>query len=162
MRLALVVAVASNGVIGRDGALPWNLPDDLRHFRNVTMGKPILMGRRTYESIGKPLPGRRNLVLTRGDPIAVAGVESVKSLKTALALCAADEELCVIGGAAVFAAAVPLARVLYLTRVEAEVEGDVHFPDIDWSVWKVTTNLHHAADARHAYAMTFQTLERMR
>jgi dihydrofolate reductase len=162
MRLALVVAVANNGVIGRGGALPWHLPDDLKHFKRVTMGKPILMGRRTFESIGKPLPGRRNLVLTRGDPVAVAGVESVKSLKSAMALCVGVDELCVIGGAAVYAAALPFARVIYLTRVESEVPGDVQFPAVDWKKWKVTMNEHHAADARHVHAMTFQTLERMR
>ncbi|HEY5019895.1 MAG TPA: dihydrofolate reductase [Steroidobacteraceae bacterium] len=159
-RIALVVAIADNGVIGRDGGLPWHLPDDLKHFKSVTLGKPLLMGRRTFESIGKPLPGRRNLVLTRGTLAIADGVETVASIDAARALVADASELCVIGGAAVFAQLLPEATRIYLTRVHGEVEGDVHFPPWDAAHWRETERLEHPADARHAYAMSFVTLER--
>jgi dihydrofolate reductase len=160
-RLALVAAVAANGVIGRDGALPWHLPDDLRHFRAVTLGKPVLMGRRTFESIGRPLPGRRNIVLSRGAAITVPGIETAATLQEALRRCADAEECCVIGGAALYAAALPLAQVIYLTRVHAAVAGDVHFPAVRWEDWRESARRDHAADERHAHAMSFLTLERI-
>jgi dihydrofolate reductase len=158
--LSLVVAIADNGVIGREGGLPWHLPDDLRHFKAVTLGKPVLMGRRTFESIGRALPGRRNLMLSRGATPAVPGVECVATLAEALQRCAPAEELCVIGGAGVYAAALPLATRIHLTRVHASPAGDVHFPQIDWATWRETLRSEHAADERHAHAMSFITLER--
>jgi dihydrofolate reductase len=159
-RIALVVAMADNSVIGRGGSLPWHLPDDLRHFKSVTLGKPILMGRHTFESIGRPLPGRRNLVLTRGAAPLAPAVESVASIAAALALVGESPELCVIGGAAVYAQALPAATRLYLTRVHGEVSGDVHFPPWDASAWRELDRQEHPADARHAYAMSFITLAR--
>ncbi|MFI4866389.1 MAG: dihydrofolate reductase [Steroidobacterales bacterium] len=159
-RVALVVAMADNGVIGKGGGLPWHLPDDLKYFKMVTFGKPVLMGRRTFESIGKPLPGRRNLVMTRAETAAVPGVEYVDSVEQARSLAAGAAELCVIGGAEVFALALPLATRIYLTRVHAQVTGDVCFPLRDFSRWRESDSLSHAADARHAYAMSFVTLER--
>jgi dihydrofolate reductase len=159
-RVSLVVAMADNGVIGRRGGLPWHLPDDLKFFKNVTFGKPVLMGRRTYDSIGKPLPGRRNLVLSRATPGASSGVEYVQSVQQALALAAGAAELCVIGGAEVFALSLSLATRIYLTRVHAVVTGDVYFPLQDFSAWRESESIAHAADARHAYAMSFVTLER--
>jgi dihydrofolate reductase len=158
--IALVVAVADNGVIGRGGALPWHLPDDLKFFKEVTLGKPVLMGRRTYESIGRPLPGRRNLVLTRGSLKGLGGVERVRSVAEALALVDESSELCVIGGAALYAETLPLARRLYLTRVHCFVPGDVYFPPWVASDWHEIARRDHPADARHAYAMSFLTLER--
>ncbi len=158
--IVLVVAVADNGVIGRDGTLPWHLPDDLKFFKAVTMGKPLLMGRRTFESIGKPLPGRRNLVLTRGAAAFPAGVEAVASIDAALALLPDTPELCVIGGATLFAQTLPLARRLYLTEVHGAVAGDVHFPHWDRADWRETERREHPADERHLYAMSFVTLER--
>ena len=158
--IVLVVAVADNGVIGRAGKLPWHLPDDLKFFKAVTMGKPLLMGRRTFESIGRPLPGRRNLVLTRGTGAYPAGAEAVASLDAALALLPETPELCVIGGAALFGQTLPLARRLYLTEVHAAVEGDVHFPHWNRAEWLETGRREHPADERHAYAMSFVTLER--
>jgi dihydrofolate reductase len=158
--IVLVVAVADNGIIGRGGALPWHLPDDLKFFKAVTMGKPLLMGRRTFESIGRPLPGRRNLVLTRGAGEFPAGVEAVASIDAALALLPETPELCVIGGAALFAQTLPIARRLYLTEVHGAVEGDVHFPDWNRADWRETGRREHPADARHLYAMSFVTLER--
>jgi dihydrofolate reductase len=165
-RVALVVAMADNGVIGKDGGLPWHLPDDLKYFKVMTYGKPVLMGRRTFESIGKPLPGRRNLVLTRGGAGRAPGsaprpgIEYVNSVAQALLLAAGAAELCVIGGAEVYALALPLASRIYLTRVRAVVAGDRYFPLLDFPGWRTSESVSHAADERHAYPMSFQTLER--
>ena len=158
-RISLVVAVADNGVIGRDGRLPWRLPDDMKHFRNVTLGKPLLMGRRTFESIGKPLAGRRNLVLSHGATLAVADVETVHSLQQALAL-VGDQELCVIGGAAVYELALPSASRIYLTQVHGTPEGDTCFPLSALGEWQETARSEHPADERHGYAMSFVQLQR--
>jgi dihydrofolate reductase len=160
--IALVVAVADNGVIGQRGALPWHLPDDLKRFKALTLGKPILMGRRTFTSIGRALPGRRNLVLTRMPHATTspAGIEYVHSLDEARALTAGAEELCVIGGAELYALSLPLARRIYLTRVHARPSGDVTLVLPDLSAWRELERLEHLSDARHAYAMTFVTLER--
>jgi dihydrofolate reductase len=158
--IALVVAIADNGVIGRAGGLPWHLPDDLKHFKAVTLGKPLLMGRRTFESIGRPLPGRRNLVLTRGAGAFPAGIEPVASLEQAQALLPQAPELCVIGGATLFAQTLPTAHRFYLTQVHGMVEGDVCFPAWDAAAWRETERREHPADERHRYAMSFVTLER--
>jgi dihydrofolate reductase len=159
-KIALVVAVADNGVIGRGGTLPWHLPDDLKHFKAVTMGKPVLMGRRTFESIGRPLPGRRNLVLTRTFRESPPGVQYVRSVDAALALVSDAAQLCVIGGAEVFALARSLATRVYLTQVHAVIPGDTCFPLGDLAAWSEVERMEHAADARHAHAMSFVTLER--
>jgi dihydrofolate reductase len=164
-KIALIVAVADNGVIGRAGQLPWHLPDDLQRFKALTMGKPMLMGRRTFESIGRPLPGRTSLVLTHSTnwappPKALA----VHSMDEALAEAGRSgaEELAVIGGAEVFRLALPLARRIDLTRVHAEVEGDVYFPQLDPREWQETERTEHRVDVRHVHAMTFSVLERVR
>jgi dihydrofolate reductase len=156
--ITLVIAVADNGVIGRDGALPWHLPDDLKHFKTVTLGKPVLMGRRTFESIGRPLPGRRNLVLTRNARAAWPGVETVATLQEACTRAAPTVELCVIGGAGLYTLALPLAARIYLTRVHASPPGDTRFALEQLSGWQETQRQEHPADARHAYAMSFITL----
>lgn len=159
-RLSVVVARDRNGVIGRDGDLPWHLPDDLKRFRAITMGKPIVMGRRTHESIGRPLPGRRNVVLSRRRGYEAAGCEVFPSLDAALA--ALDEpEIMVVGGAALYAEALPRAGRLYLTEVDAEVEGDVRFPVLDERDWQTVGDEAHAADERHAHAFRFRVLERV-
>jgi dihydrofolate reductase len=160
LRLTIVAALADNGVIGRAGALPWHLPDDLRRFKSLTMGRPILMGRRTFESIGRALPGRRNLVLTRGTNPLPAGVEPVASLAAALEKCAAVDELCVIGGADVYRQTLAQADRLELTRVHVTLPGDVSFPDFDRASWRELARVEHDADAHHAWAMTFLTLAR--
>ncbi|MGH8255246.1 MAG: dihydrofolate reductase [Steroidobacteraceae bacterium] len=166
-RIALVAAIADNGIIGRGGALPWHLPDDLRHFKAITLGKPVLMGRHTYEAIGKPLPGRRNLVMSRqaatiSSSQPAAEVEYVPDLAAALALVGAAPELCVIGGAQIYAVTLPLATRIYLTHVHAAVDGDVRFPLSYWGEWREAERSEHPADARHAYAMSFVRLERAR
>jgi dihydrofolate reductase len=158
--LTIVAALADNGVIGRAGALPWYLPDDLRRFKSLTIGRPILMGRRTFESIGRPLPGRRNLVLTRGSGPLPAGVEAVASLESALRECASAPELCVIGGAEVYRQTLPRANRLELTRVHTQLAGDVSFPEFDMADWRELSRVEHDADARHLWPMTFLSLER--
>lgn len=158
--LTAVFAASDNDVIGRDNALPWHLPADLAHFRRVTMGKPILMGRRTHESIGRPLPGRRNLVLSRGD-FAAPGVETVRSIEEALALVAGEPELANIGGAEVLRLALPRTGRIYLTRVHATMDGDTFLPELPATEWREVVREEHAADERNAYAMSFITLDRV-
>lgn len=159
-RIHLVVARAANGVIGRQGDLPWRLPNDLRYFRDLTMGAPLVMGRRTHESIGRPLPGRLNVVVTSRPETLSPDCVGAAGLDEALALCGAVERLFVVGGAALYAAALPLAQVLHITEVEAEVEGDVHFPALDERQWREVAIERHPADARHAHPYAFRTLER--
>lgn len=156
--VTLVVAMARNGVIGAGGALPWRLPDDLRRFKTLTMGRPVLMGRRTWTSIGKPLPGRSNLVLTRDATFRAEGATIVHSLEDAFAH--AGRELMVIGGAEVYALALPYATRIELTAVDADVDGETRLPPFDPGAWREVARERHAADERHAYAMDFVTLER--
>lgn len=141
MILTLVVARADNGVIGRDNALPWHLPADLRHFKRLTVGKPVVMGRRTFESIGKPLPGRQNIVLTRDAQWRAAGVTVAANLAEAIAAAglqqhARPDEIMIIGGAQVYAEALPSARRMYLTEVHAAPEGDTRLPGFAAAVWR--------------------------
>ena len=160
MKLALVVAMARNGVIGRDGSLPWHLPADLKRFRAITMGKPIVMGRRTHESIGRPLPGRRNVVLSREPAYRAAGCEVFATLADALAALNAVEEVMIVGGAALYAEALPLAQTLYLTEVDAAPHGDVHFPTFDCTQWREVAREQHAAEQGNEHASCFRVLER--
>jgi dihydrofolate reductase len=162
MRVSILAAVAANGVIGRDGDLPWRLPADLAFFKRVTMGHHLVMGRKTWESIGRPLPGRTFVVLSRDPGLAIPGVQVVHALPEALALAraAGDSEVFVIGGADVFGLALPLASRLYLTRVHAHVEGDVCFPAFDEHPWVEVAREEHAVDDRHAFPFAICTLER--
>ena len=158
--LVLIAAVADNGTIGRDGDLPWRLPDDLKRFRKLTLGNTILMGRKTYESLGRPLDGRRNWVLSRDAGFAPpTGVEVFADLAQALAAHAGGE-LLVIGGTQLYRQTLPLAARLELTRVHATIDGDTFFPAIDPRNWQETAREEHAADARHAYDYAFVTLQR--
>jgi dihydrofolate reductase len=159
--LTAVFAASDNDVIGRDNALPWHLPADLAQFKRLTMGKPILMGRRTYESIGRPLPGRRNLVMSRSG-FSAPGVETVRSVEEALELVAGEPELANIGGAEVFRLALPRTDRVYLTRVHATVEGDTFLPPLPASEWREVVREERAADERNAWAMSFLTLDRIR
>jgi dihydrofolate reductase len=160
MLISLIVAMDEASVIGRDNALPWRLPEDLKRFKALTMGKPILMGRKTFESIGRPLPGRENLVLTRSPGWYREGATTVHSINEAIASAKGAAELIVIGGEEVFKAALPLARRIYLTEVHAHVAGDTTFPPFDRLQWRETWRSARPADERHAFAMTFLTLER--
>lgn len=157
-RLNIVVAVATNGVIGRDGGLPWHLPADLRHFRAITWGHPIVMGRRTHASIGRVLPGRLNIVISRDPGCAADGAIVVRDLDAALAAAGAVPEVMIVGGAAVYAGALPRCTRLFLTEVHAAVDGDVRFPDFDRSAWRETAREAHRGEGGYDYS--FITLER--
>jgi dihydrofolate reductase len=162
MTLSLVVAASSNNVIGRDGGLPWHLPDDLRHFKRLTTGKPVIMGRNTFESIGRPLPDRRNIVMTRDPGYVADGCEVVSSIGDAVDLVAGEPEAMIIGGGQVYRDFLPLADRIYLTRVQAEVEGDTFFPEIDETTWRMVSSEHHAADDRHQHEFDMIVFERRR
>jgi dihydrofolate reductase len=157
--LELVAAVAANGVIGRGGALPWHLPDDLKHFKALTSGGLILMGRKTFESINRrPLPNRRNVVVSRTmTPGQHEGVEVVPSLEEALKLTAGHVgPAFVVGGGGLYTAALPIAAALHLTELDEAVEGDAHFPKWDRSQWRVATERRHDRDDRHAIGFTIR------
>ena len=165
-RVDVVAAVASNGVIGRRGQLPWRLPDDLRHFKALTLGHPVIMGRRTFESIGRSLPGRLNIVVssTLAKPPA-DGVELANSLRDALHTAASHGgagPAFVIGGGVLYEAAIPRAAVLHLTEVDAAVEGDARFPAWDRSQFRLTSEIPHPRDDRHEFAFRFCTYERLK
>lgn len=158
--LSCVVAVAQNGVIGRDNQLPWHLPADLRHFKAMTLGKPVVMGRKTFESIGRPLPGRLNIVVTRQPDLQIDGCVVVDSLPAALAAAGDAPETALIGGAELFRLALPQVQIIHLTRVHAAVPGDVFFPELSPGAWQETLLERHEPDERHAYAYSFVTLTR--
>lgn len=161
MVLSLIWAMAENRVIGRDGGLPWHLPDDMRHFKRTTSGHLVIMGRKTFASMGgRPLPGRRNVVVSRDRTLQIDGATVAHDLDAALALAADDEQVFVAGGAALYQEALPRADRLYATLVHAEVEGDVCFPEIDWADWRLVSDERHAADDRHALAFSFRLYER--
>lgn len=164
-RIALIWAMARNRVIGRNNTLPWRLPADMRHFRELTTGHPVLMGRRTFESLGRPLPNRTNIVVTSDRLYTAQGCLVAHSLDEAFALAVPhlppnDPEIFVIGGAQLYTQLLPRADRLYLTLVETEVEGDAWFPEFDQTNWQETLRLTHSADEKNPYACVFQTLER--
>jgi dihydrofolate reductase len=166
IRVAVIVAVAQNRVIGIDNQLPWHLPNDLKHFKQLTLGKPILMGRKTFESIGKPLPGRTNIVLTREADFHAEGIHVAHSIEEALALARAQcavqgsDELMVIGGDRIYEQCLPLADRLYLTQVHAQVAGDAYFPDVDFSEWQEMAREDFPAQAPNQYDYSFVVLDR--
>ncbi len=157
MKLSMIVALDRNRGIGQGNAMPWHLPDDFKHFKALTLGKPILMGRKTAESIGRVLPGRTNLVLTRSGQVPFEGMRAVASLDEAKAIAEGEgaSELCIIGGGEIFRQLLDQASDLYLTWVDADVPADTHFPEVDPAVWQETSSEPHPADARHAYAFRF-------
>ena len=160
MRRSIVVAMALNRVIGRGNALPWRLPADLAYFKRVTMGHPVVMGRRTYESIGKPLAGRLNIVITRQRGFSAPGCVVVNTLDRAWQAAGSAEEACVIGGTTLFEETLPVADTIHLTEVLAEVEGDTYFPAFDRRGWNESEVLRQPADERHAYPFRIVRLER--
>ena len=157
MMISMIAAMAHDRVIGLDNQMPWHLPADLAHFKRVTLGKPVLMGRKTAESLGRALPKRRNLVLTRGGRVPFAGMQAVVSLDEAIALAAGEAgELCVIGGGEVYAQALPRATQLHLTWVDTTVDqADAYFPRFDAADWREVARVAHPADAAHAHAFAF-------
>ena len=161
-KLAIICAMSLNRVIGRHNQLPWHLPADLQFFKRTTLGKPIIMGRKTYESIGRPLPGRTNIVITRQQHLNYQGVHLATSLPMAIekaqrAASAEDKnEFFVIGGADIYEQALPLAQQLYITQIQAYIDGDAYFPEWDKSAWRLESSEHYPADAANAYALEFQ------
>ncbi len=161
MRVSLIAALGRrNRVIGRDGRLPWRLSDDLRRFKKLTMGKPVVMGRKTWESIGKPLPGRRNIVLTSQAEYRAEGAETVKSPEAALEAVRGEPEVMIIGGESVYRAFMPRADCMYLTMVEDDTEGDARFPAWDEEAWRMDSEECHPADDRNQHAFAFVNLSR--
>jgi dihydrofolate reductase len=162
MKVAMIAALSRNRVIGRNNTLPWHLPGDLKYFKRVTMGKPLLMGRKTYESIGRALPGRTNIVLTRQSAFEAAGIITVADPGQALELAQREQadELMVIGGEAVYRAMLPLSQRLYLTEVHAELEGDAYFPDYDAAAWREQSREYFPAAAAGDYDYSFVVLAR--
>ena len=160
MILSIVVATGKNGEIGKDNRLLWHLPADMKYFKNLTTGHPIIMGRHTYGSIGRPLPNRRNIVITRQKDLQIIGVEVVNSLEEAMALVKDDPEIMVIGGADVYKQALPITQRIYITRVDTTLEADRFFPELDVNDWNIQVNIDHPADEKNIHAMTFQLLER--
>jgi dihydrofolate reductase len=158
--VSLIWAMARNRVIGRDNKLPWHLPADLQHFKRLTLGKPILMGRKTWESLPGVLPGRRHIVVTRQADYIAEGAETAPDLMSAIALAGNVDEIMVVGGATLYAEALPVADRLYMTLVDADIEGDAYFPEFASDDWRVVDESETPADAKNRYALKFLTLER--
>lgn len=158
----MIAALAKKQVIGKNNLMPWHMPADLAHFKRVTLGKPVLMGRKTFESIGRPLPGRRNLVISRNPDYQAEGIEVVGSVEAALALlaCSSVEELMVIGGGHLYAEMLPSADCLYLTRIDLAVEGDTRFPAFDDGQWQRVDCESHPADEKNPHPYSFETWQR--
>ena len=166
--LSMIVATADNNVIGKDNTMPWHFPADLAYFKKVTLGKPIIMGRKTYESIGRPLPGRRNIVISRDENYAAEGIDSVTSVEQALALVDgsdgsnAVEEIMVIGGGAIYPHCLPNADRLYVTHIKATIDGDTQFPTYDDGCWRKSHNELRVSDDKNAYDLDFCVYQRIR
>ncbi|AUW03156.1 Key enzyme in folate metabolism. Catalyzes an essential reaction for de novo glycine and purine synthesis [Vibrio sp. B1FIG11] len=159
MIISMIAAMADNRIIGKDNQMPWHLPADFAWFKRCTMGKPVVMGRKTYESIGRPLPGRLNIVISRDASLSIEGVTTVTSIEQALEIAGEVEEVMIIGGGAIYAACLPVANKLYVTHIEAEIEGDTQFPD--WgNEFKETYSEAYQADEKNAYNMRFTILEK--
>ena len=160
MIISMIAAMAKNRVIGCNKQLPWHLPADFKHFKTLTMGKPIIMGRRTYESIGKPLPGRLNIVITRNQDFNAEGVQVVASIEEALSAAGDVEEVMFIGGANLYQQVLPKAHRLYLTFIDLELSGDAFFPEWRGEEWREVEREHHHADEKNVYDYTFVILQR--
>lgn len=162
MTLSIIVAASENNVIGINNHLPWHLPVDMKYFKDMTMGKPIVMGRKSFEELGRVLPGRPNIMITRQKDYTAEGLYAVPSLEAGIekAKTFGTEEIFITGGGEIFKMALPIIDRLYLTRVHAEVTGDTYFPEFDPRGWKLVKNERHEKDEKHAYALTFQVWER--
>jgi len=161
MMISIIAAMTDNRVIGVNNQLPWNLPADMKWFRQQTMGKPVLMGRKTYDSIGRPLPKRRNIVISRDGALKIDGCEVVGSAAAAFQLCGTEQEVMIIGGASFYEQTLPQANRLYLTLVHSEIAGDAWFPEIDFDQWKELERIDHHADEANAFDYSFLVLERI-
>ena len=161
MTVSIIVAMAENGVIGRDMDLPWHISADLKRFKALTMGHHIVMGRKTFESIGRLLPGRTTVIVTRQSDYQVDGAVIVNSLEAAQAAATDDSELFIIGGGQVYEIALPLADRLHVTRVHMEVDGDTSFPAVDWDQWELVSAERHGADEKNDHDFTFESYQRV-
>lgn len=159
MTTSIIVAIAKNNAIGKDNKLLWYLPNDLKHFKEVTTGHTVIMGRKTFDSVGKPLPKRRNIVVTR-QPITIEGCEVVGSIEAALALCAGEEEVFMVGGAEIYRQALHLTNRIYLTRIDQDFDGDTFFPQLDPKEWEEKEREDFEPDEKNKYHYSFITLER--
>ncbi|PJJ79602.1 dihydrofolate reductase [Mucilaginibacter auburnensis] len=159
MTITIVVAIAQNHAIGKDNKLLWHLPNDLKHFKNITTGGTVIMGRKTYDSVGKPLPNRRNIIITR-QKINIEGCEVVNSLDEAVDLCKTEQEVFIVGGAEIYKMAMPVTDRIYLTIVHHDFDADTYFPEIEGNNWTETEREDHQSDEKHKYAYSFITLER--
>lgn len=160
MTISIIAAFGNNRVIGKNNKLPWNLPADLQHFKELTLGKPIIMGQRTFESIGKPLPGRINIVLSQDPNFNPPGCIVARSIQEALEAARPFEEVMICGGASVYKQFLPLADRMYLTLIDAEFEGDTFFPEFSWQDWQEKEKIENQPDKENPYKYTFITLER--
>jgi len=160
MIVSMVVAISENNAIGKDNQLLWYLPRDLKHFKTITSGHTVIMGRKTFDSVGRPLPNRRNIVITRKKDLEIGGAEVVNSLEAALQLCEAEDEVFIVGGAEIYKQAMPHTDRIYLTVVHERFEADTYFPEIDMDIWKETASESHQPDEKNNLAFTFSTLER--
>jgi dihydrofolate reductase len=159
MILSIIVAIAKNHAIGKDNKLLWHLPNDLKHFKDTTSGHTVIMGRKTFDSVGKPLPKRRNIVITR-QAISIEGCEVVDSLQAAVALCKAEDEVFIVGGAEIYRQAIPLTDRIYLTIIDHDFEGDTFFPELNPDEWQETKHEDFEPDEKNKYKYKFITLER--
>ena len=159
MNVNIVVAIAANNAIGKNNKLLWHLPKDLKHFKNLTTGHTVIMGRKTFDSVGKPLPNRRNIVVTR-QSIQIEGCEVVNSLKAALELAKGELEVDIVGGAEIYKQAMPLTDIIYLTIVHQDFDADTFFPEIDMNQWYENAREDHPTDEKHAFPFSFITLKR--
>ena len=160
MKISLIAAMANNRIIGHDNKMPWHLPADLKHFKQVTMGKPVIMGRKTFESIGKPLPGRQNIIITRQSGLALNGCDIVHSIEDAIALVKNIDEVMIIGGGTIYESMIDKADRLYITLIELEADGDTQFPAWNEDEWSIIDEEPHLADDKNPYNYRFITLER--
>lgn len=160
--VSIIVAISENGVIGKQGDLPWRMSADLKRFRKLTTGHHIILGRKTFESIGRLLPERTTVIVTRNRDFSFPGAKMAMSLQQAIDLCGNDDQPFVAGGAGIYQSALPLALKLYLTRVHCSVEGDVHFPPVDWSQWQMIDSEQHPADERNEHDYSFEVYQRTR
>ncbi|MBB1506012.1 type 3 dihydrofolate reductase [Pseudoalteromonas sp. SG41-1] len=163
MKISMIAAMAKNRVIGQDNDMPWHLPADLQHFKAVTMNKPVIMGRKTFESIGRPLPGRRNIVISRNTDYTAVGVDVVTSPEAAISLLCESDEVMVIGGGNVYQQFLKSADTLYLTFIDLDVAGDTQFPDYEQSAnWQVVEELYNQPDDKNIYGYKFVTLDKVK
>jgi dihydrofolate reductase len=161
MKISLIVAVDQNNGIGKNNQLPWHLPADLQHFKKITTGFPIIMGRKTFDSIGKALPNRRNIVISRQADLKISGVEVCDSVQNAIKLCKEEQEVFIIGGAQIFEQSLSIANGLYLTIIQNNFEADTFFPELDKSQWKEISKEPHKPDEKNVYSYIFKKYEKI-